>query len=431
MSNYSYVAIDPHGLETRGSLDVTDQGEALRRIKEMGLFPTKVLEAHERRRQAVATPSRKGLARINVSIRIPGLSGRVRTAALTAFTRQLSTLVEAGMPLLRGLRILQEQEASANLQRVIGEVALAIEGGSSFAEAIAAHPKVFNRLYVNMVKAGEISGALEMTLKRLAEFMEKAQRIRNRIKAAMFYPSAVLFVAISILLLLLAYVVPGFQAVFKDMMGNKPLPVLTLFVLKLSGAVKSHLLITSIGVAAGGIMFLLALRTKWGRWTFDQFKLSVPILGPVFRKAALARFARTLGTLVGSGVPILQALTIVKDTAGNVVVGRVVGVVHDRVKEGDPIAPTLKASNVFPAMVAGMVDVGEQTGALPEMLTKIADNCDEDVDNTTSAMTSLLEPIKIIFLGVIVGGIVFAMFLPIIGMIGTGFDNPDNAGLAD
>jgi type IV pilus assembly protein PilC len=428
MSNFSYVAVDPRGLETRGSLEVADQSEALRRIREMGLFPTKVFGARNRARMAKAPP-RRGLDRVNISINIPGLSGRVKPRALTIFTRQLATLVEAGMPLVRGLRTLREQEGNPTLKRIIEDLSQTIENGSSFAEAVAAHPKVFNRLYVNMVKAGELGGALETTLRRLAEFMEKALRIKGKIKAAMFYPCAVLFVATGILVLLLAYIVPKFQLVFADMMGNRPLPTFTMLVLKLSEAVRGHLAITLSVVAALAVALTLGLRTQWGRWTFDRFKLAMPLLGPVFKKAAISRFARTLGTLVGSGVPILQALTIVKETAGNVVVGGVVSAVHGQVKEGETIAPTLKASGVFPAMVAGMVDVGEQTGALPEMLMKIADNCDEDVDNAASAMTSLLEPIMIIFLAVVVGSIVIAMFLPIISAIDGGFDNGERKGL--
>jgi type IV pilus assembly protein PilC len=200
------------------------------------------------------------------------------------------------------------------------------------------------------------------------------------------------------------------------------MPAFTVFVLGICEGVKNHLVFTAAGAGTLALLFCLALRTEWGRWAFDKFKLTMPVLGPLFRKAAISRFARTFGTLVGSGVPILQALTIVKETAGNVIIGQVIANVHEHVKEGDPIAPTLKASPVFPAMVAGMVDVGEQTGALPEMLMKIADNCDQDVDNATTAMTSLLEPVLIVFLAVVVGSIVIAMFLPIFTIITYGVD---------
>jgi len=422
MSNYAYVAVDPQGIEMRGTLEVPDQGEALRRIKEMGLFPTKLRAAGEGRTRAARIRPHFDAAWKKKALAIPVLGVRVKPASLTIFTRQIATLVEAGMPLLRSLRTLEEQEENRLLKGIIGDLALAIEGGSSFSEAVAMHPKVFNRLYVNMVKAGEIGGALEVTLQRLAEFMEKAQKIKGKIKAAMFYPCAVMFVAAGILTIMVVFVVPRFKLVFMDLLGGRPMPAFTVFVLGICEAVKNHLLITSAGAAAVATVFFLGLRTEWGRWAFDKFKLTMPVLGPLFRKAAISRFARTLGTLVGSGVPILQALTIVKETAGNVILGHVISNVHEHVKEGDPIAPTLKASRVFPAMVAGMVDVGEQTGALPEMLMKIADNCDQDVDNAASAMTSLLEPIMIVFLAVVVGSIVIAMFLPILRIITDGVD---------
>ena len=426
MSNYSYVAVDPQGIESHGTLDVSDQTEAVRRIKEMGLFPTKVLAASQRGYRAVQTrPSPRGEPRTwNLSFRAWG--GGVRTATLTAFTRQLAILVEAGMPLLRGLRTLQEQAETRVLRRVIGELSLNIENGSSFAEALALRPKVFNGLYVNMVKAGEIGGALDVTLRRLAEFMEKAQKIKGKVTAAMYYPCAVLCVATGILTLLMTYVVPRFKDVLEGLLGGGQMPAFTMFVMRLSEAMTHHILLGAIAAAVLGTVFLLALRTDWGRRSFDCFKLAMPLVGPIFRKVAISRFTRTLGTLLSSGVPILQALTIVKETAGNVVVGRVISDGHQHVKEGDPIAPALKASSVFPAMVAGMVDVGEQTGALPEMLMKIADNYDDEVDNSVGAMTSLLEPIMIVFLAVIVGSIVVALFLPLFNFNPDGPANPNS-----
>ncbi|PYJ08755.1 MAG: pilus assembly protein PilC [Verrucomicrobia bacterium] len=426
MASYSYVAVDPAGLETRGTLDVPDQSEALRRIKQMGLFPTKVSGADRLKSRATRPQPGARAARRTVTIQIPGFGRRVKPATLAVFTRQLATLVEAGMPLVRSLRTLQEQEEKGAMKTVIGELASAIEGGSSFGEAVAMHPKIFNRLYINMVKAGEIGGALEETLTRLAEFMEKAQRIKGRVKAALFYPCAVLVVATGVLTLLMVFVVPRFREVFEGLLGGRPMPAFTVFVLGISQAIQRHFLLTAGGVGAAVALSALALRTTWGRWSFDRLKLTMPVLGPVFRKLAVSRFARTLGTLIGSGVPILQALTIVKETTGNLVVGRVVSSVHDNVKQGDPIAPTLKTSGVFPVMVAGMVDVGEQTGALPEMLMKVADNYDEEVDRATSAMTSLLEPILIVFLAVVVGSIVIAMFLPLIVIYDQGL--PDAPG---
>ena len=423
MPKYSYVALDAHGKETKGTIEVASQNEAIGRVKEMGFYPTKIVEsekpqektARKKTKSAAKPAGGKKRGSLDIQIKIPGLSGRVKPKVLTAFTRQLATLVDAGLPLLRGLRVLEKQERNATLRGILGELALAIEGGSTFSEALAQHPKVFNRLFVNMVKAGELGGVLEVVLKRLAEFSEKAQKIKGKVKAAMFYPIAVLIVATGIMILLLTFVIPRFQGVFEGM--GVTMPKFTLFVLAVSAAVKDHFFVTSICVAAFVVAFLLIIRTKFGRLVWDKFKLKVPVLGPVISKVAIARFTRTLGTLVSSGVPILQALTIVKETAGNVIVANAVGQVHESVKEGETITAPLEGSGVFPPMVVSMVDVGEQTGALPEMLLRIADNYDEEVDNAVSAMTSLLEPIMIIFLAVVVGSIVIAMFLPLIAMI--------------
>jgi type IV pilus assembly protein PilC len=423
MPTYSYIALDARGKETKGTIEVASQNEAIGRVKEMGLFPTKIAESEKspdkasrkKAKAASKTGGKKGGLNINLNIKIPGLGGRVKPKVLTTFTRQLATLVDAGLPLLRGLRVLEKQERNRTLKGILGELALAIEGGSTFSEALAQHPKVFNRLFVNMVKAGELGGVLEVVLKRLAEFNEKAQKIKGKVKAAMFYPTAVLIVAVGILLLLMLFVIPRFKDVFAGM-GVK-MPWFTLFVLAISDAIRNHALVTLGCIAVFIVLFLLFIKTKFGRRIWDKFKLKMPVLGPVISKVAIARFTRTLGTLVSSGVPILQALTIVKETAGNVIISNAISGVHESVKEGETITAPLEGSGVFPPMVVSMVDVGEQTGALPEMLLKISDNYDEEVDNSVAAMTSLLEPIMIVFLAVIVGSIVIAMFLPLIAMI--------------
>jgi type IV pilus assembly protein PilC len=425
MPKFNYVAMDARGKETKGTIEVTSQNEAIGRVKEMGLFPTKIVEIDKAREKTdkkskAAKPAgkKKGGMNVNLSIKIPGLSGRVKNKTLTTFTRQLATLVDAGLPLLRGLRVLEKQERQATLKGIIGELALAIEGGSTFSEALAQHPKVFNRLFVNMVKAGELGGVLEVVLNRLSEFMEKAQKIKGKVIAAMFYPVAVMVVAVVILAILLVKVVPKFQEVFAGMLPpGAQLPQFTRIVLGISNTVKDNFLVTFGVIVCCFIAFMLFLKTKFGRRIFDKFKLKMPVMGPVISKVAIARFTRTLGTLVSSGVPILQALNIVKETANNVVISTAIGSVHDSVKEGETITAPLEASAVFPPMVISMVDVGEQTGALPEMLLKIADNYDEEVDNAVAAMTSLLEPIMIIFLAVIVGSIVIAMFLPLIDLM--------------
>ncbi len=422
MPKFNYVAMDSRGKETKGSLEVASQNEAIGRLKEMGYFPTKVVEAEKGKDKAGKgkAPEKAGEKKkrgFNLNINIPGLSGKVKPKVLTAFTRQLATLVDAGLPLLRGLRVLEKQEKNPALKRILSDLATAIEGGSTFSEGLAQHPKVFNRLFVNMVKAGELGGVLEVVLNRLSEFMEKAQKIKGKVVAAMFYPAAVMTVAVTILIILMVFVVPKFKQIFADMLEGQALPAFTQFVLGISEIIAGHFLV-ALGTLAGFIIALkLFLRTKIGRRLFDKFKLNFPVLGPVISKVAISRFTRTLGTLVSSGVPILQALTIVKETSGNVVVGEAVAAVHESVKEGETITAPLEASNVFPPMVISMVDVGEQTGALPEMLMKIADNYDDEVDNAVSAMTSLLEPIMIVFLAVVVGSIVIALFLPLITLI--------------
>ncbi len=417
MPKYAYVAMDQKGKESKGTLEVASQNEAIGRVKEMGLFPTKIVEVDKAREK----PHKQGKAagkkgkRGSINISIPGLGGRVKSKVLTTFTRQLATLVDAGLPLLRGLRVLEKQERHPTLKSIIADLALAIEGGSTFSEALAQHPKVFNRLFVNMVKAGELGGVLEVVLQRLSEFMEKAQKIKGKVIAAMFYPVAVLVVATAIMILLMIKVVPAFKDVFAGQ--NMVLPAFTRLVLGISEAVKDNIFMTFIGAVVFVVLFLLTIRTKIGRHAWDKFKLKMPVIGPVVSKVSIARFTRTLGTLISSGVPILQALTIVKETAGNVIISDAVGEVHESVKEGETITAPLEASGVFPPMVISMVDVGEQTGALPEMLLKIADTFDDEVDNAVGSMTSLLEPIMIVFLAVIVGSIVIAMFMPLIEMM--------------
>jgi type IV pilus assembly protein PilC len=425
MPVFNYVAMDSRGKETKGTLEVTNQSEAIGRLKEMGFFPTKVVEVKgkdktETKGKAAAGAAKAGGKKkaLEINLKIPGLGGGVKSKILTAFTRQLATLVEAGLPLLRGLRVLEKQERHPTLKKVIGDLGQSIEGGSTFSEALAQHPKIFNRLYVNMVKAGELGGVLEVVLKRLSEFMEKAQKIKGKVISAMFYPAAVITVAVIILTILMVYVVPKFKEIFNDMLGEgSRMPAFTEFVLGISDMIAGHFVVTAGVVVALVIAFLLFIRTRLGRRLFDRLKLNMPVLGPVITKVAISRFTRTLGTLVSSGVPILQALTIVKETSGNVIVGAAVGAVHESVKEGETITAPLEASNIFPPMVISMVDVGEQTGALPEMLMKIADNYDDEVDNAVAAMTSLLEPIMIVFLAVIVGSIVIALFLPLIDLM--------------
>lgn len=424
MPKFSYVALDAQGKEQKGTIEVASQSDAVARLKDMGYFPTKVTAATSAKKAASKGGkggSGKKSNRKPGEIRlpaIPGIGGGVKNKVLMVFTRQLATLQDAGLPLLRGLRVLEKQERNPKLRDVIGDLGRSVEGGSTFSESLTQHKKVFNKLYVNMVRAGEIGGVLELTLRRLAEFMEKAQKIKGKVQAAMFYPVAVMIVAIAILAILMIFVIPKFKEIFADMLDGKSLPAFTELVLAISDTIRFNAISVLIGVAAFFFLLWVISKSRWGKYGIDWIKIKMPIIGPVIQKVAIGRFTRTLGTLVSSGVPILQSLTIVRETAGNEIVANAVGSIHESVKEGESItAPLGGKGSIFPPMVVSMVDVGEQTGALPEMLLRIADNYDEEVDNAVSAMTSLIEPVMIVFLAVIVGSIVIAMFLPLIVMI--------------
>jgi type IV pilus assembly protein PilC len=319
--------------------------------------------------------------------------------------------------LLRGLEVLHEQEENPVLKRTIAKVADAIESGSTFSESLAQHPQVFNRLYVNMVRAGEAGGVLDVTLDRLAGFQEKAQKIKGKVTAALAYPAVIMGVAAAILAFLMVVIVPRFKDIFADLLEGRPLPALTEFVIGASTLLKERFWLVAVAVFAVWGTIKLMGRTAKGRYALDALKLKAPVFGRLIRKASIARFARTLGTLISSGVPILQALIIVRDTTGNAAIAPAVTRIHDAVKEGERIVQPMKASRVFPPMVISMVDVGEQTGALPDMLLKVADIYDDQVDNAVAGITSLLEPIMIVFLAIIVGTIVIAMFWPLITIL--------------
>jgi len=427
MPKFSYVALDTRGKEISGVLESENTTAAVSRIREMGYFPTNVAEADKAPAKKGAktpgasapgggkAPSKKGMGSINLSFG----TGKVKTKLLTAFTRQLATLIDAGLPLLRGLDVLRKGEKNPTLKRTLQQIAESVEAGSTFSEALAQHPKVFNRLYVNMVRAGEAGGVLDVTLGRLADFQEKAQKIKNKVVAAMVYPAVVIFVALAIVSFLMVVIVPKFQEIFNDLLEGKPLPALTQFVMKVSNLVQHQIILVAGCIAAVVISVKMIGKTEKGRFYLDKIKLNAPVFGQLIRKVGIARFTRTLGTLIASGVPILQALNIVRETSGNAVIAKAVSQVHDSVKEGERIVAPLEASGVFPPMVISMVDVGEETGALPDMLMKVADVYDDEVDNAVTAITSLLEPIMIVFLAVVVGTIVIAMFMPLISVIGS------------
>jgi type IV pilus assembly protein PilC len=426
MPKFNYVAMDTKGKEITGVLESDNTTTAVSRIREMGYFPTNVTEVTKDKKGGRLTTAPVGAAKSAKSAKkgfgqmdLKFLQGNtVKSKVLTSFTRQLATLIDAGLPLLRGLDVLRKQEKHPVLRRTLIRLAEAVEGGSTFSEALAQHPKVFNKLYVNMVRAGEAGGVLDVTLCRLAEFQEKAQKIKGKVISAMVYPAVIITVSLGILVFLMVVIVPKFQEIFNELLEGKSLPPLTLFVLAISNLVKNQFLLVLGVVVALVVAFKMISKTAKGRYGIDVMKLHAPVFGSMIRKVSIARFTRTLGTLIASGVPILQALNIVRETSGNAVIANAVSQIHDAVKEGERIVQPLEASKVFPPMVISMVDVGEETGALPDMLMKVADVYDDEVDNAVGAMTSLLEPIMIVFLAVIVGTIVISMFLPLISVIG-------------
>ncbi len=418
--------MDAKGKEQTGTVEATNQSSALSIIREQGLFPTRVEEAGAAATKSgkAKTPAAKKAKAggksdlMKMEIRMPMFLMRVKPKQLMTYTRQLATLINAGLPLMRGLQVILKQEKHPLLVKATSEVVEGIQSGSTFAEALSQHPRVFNRLYVNMVKAGELGGVMDVVLERLAEFMEKAQRIRNKVISAMVYPVVVLIMAVLILTFMMIVIIPKFEAIFDDLLGEGGLPALTQIVLNISRTFAQRAPFVIIGLVIFVILMKLMAKTTWGRYGLDWFKLRMPIFGVLLNKTAIARFTRTLGTLMTSGVPVLQALNIVRDTAGNEVIARAVNTIHDAVKEGENMAPPIQACGVFPPMVVSMVEVGEETGELPEMLMKIADNYDDEVDNTVAGLTSIIEPLLIVFLALVVGTIVIALFLPLISIIG-------------
>ena len=339
------------------------------------------------------------------------------------FTRQLATLIDAGLPLLQSLNVLSKQEPNPNLRATIVALGESVQGGSTFSEALSTYPKMFNKLFVNMVKAGEIGGVLEVVLNRLAEYQEKANRLRAKLVSAMVYPTIILVIAVGILTFLMLVIVPKFKEMFEGQ--NMELPALSQFVFNFSDNCMADSLIPFVPnavlflalVAAAIVGISIWKRTPKGGRTVDAMVLKLPKIGDLTKVSAVARFSRTFGTLVSSGVPILQALLITRDTAGNVIVADAVTKIHDSVREGESIVTPMSTCNVFPPMMISMVDVGEETGQLPDMLMKVAEVYDEEVDNTVTALTAMLEPLMIVFLAVVVGSIVLAMFMPMMEII--------------
>jgi type IV pilus assembly protein PilC len=429
MAVFQYAALDAQGVEIKDEIEALSQKEAIAKIRNLGYFPTKV---------NAKSASKKAGARAGAAPRKRrGAGGRVKVKAVTQFARQLSTLQDAGLPILRSLRILEEQQKSGTFKKVIGYVGDDIEGGCTLSEALARHPRAFDRLLCGMVAAGETGGVLDLILARVAEFMEKAAKLKARVKSAMVYPAVVLTAAFLILLGLMLFVVPSFKTAIAEMTGEDKLPGITTVVLGISRWIAQgpiipggrEILIPYLKWPLGGWVILLPApfliastmalirRFRQGRLALDIVNLKLPVMGQLTSKVAITRWTRTLGTLISAGVPILDALTVTRETAGNEVFANMLGKVHNSIRQGDTFAGPLRQSKTVDLLVSNMVAVGEETGDLDKMLLKVADNYDEQVDVLVASLMSMLEPIMIVVLGGVVMVIVLAIFLPMIGII--------------
>ena len=433
MATFQYIAKDSSGNEQRGTVEAGDRNSAIAAVRAQGLLPTALGEVKSASSVAPAKKAKGGPATakpkaktgalnkdIKINIKMPKfLQGRIKTKVLTQFTRQLATLVNAGLPLMRGIEVLKRQMKDPRMLEALTGISENIAAGGTFSESLTQYPKIFDNLYVNMVKAGEAGGVLEVVLGRLAEFAEKAERIKNKVKGAMIYPIVVLVAAIGITAFLLVAVIPKFQQVFNDMLGGQALPPITQFVIDASEFVQHNGFQIFLALVAVVVILKIIAKTEKGAYFFDVLKLKMPVTGTLAQRSAVSKFTRTLGTLLSSGVPILQSLTITRDTTGNRVLTDAIQSVHDSVKEGESMTQPLSQCKVFPPMVISMVEVGEETGALADMLTRIANTYDDEVDNAVAGMTAAIEPALIIVLAVVVGTIVIAMFLPMVKIIGS------------
>jgi type IV pilus assembly protein PilC len=415
MPTYAFEAMNSSGQEVKDEIEADSSEAAIAKIRQKGFFPTKVRE-----KAAKKTVKRKKGPDVGASPtrKMPISIGGVSTKQLTAFTRQLSTLQDAGLPILRSLQILEQQQKPGLLKAIIGGVAEDVEGGSSLSDSMSKYPKAFDKLYTNMVNAGEAGGVLDLILARLADFMEKAQKLKKKVIGAMIYPAVVITIAVGIVSMIMIFVIPKFEQIFKDFKVS--LPDVTLYLLAVSRWFANDY--GWLWVMLSPIVFIVILKlakmSEGGRYAVDVIKLKIPILGQIVGKSVIARFTRTLGTLISAGVPILDAINITKETCGNEVYSRALIKVHDAIREGESFADPLRATKVCDAIVVNMVDVGEETGDLDKMLLKVADNYDNDVDVLVGSLISILEPVMVVVLGLIVGFIVIALFMPMITLIG-------------
>ena len=422
MLRFSYTAIDQGGKELSGIHPATTLEDAVAELKARGLFPTEISEDHSSNGAAaligktVAAVPGLLAERHSFTLRLPFLRP-VKPRELMLFTRQLATLLRAGMPLLRGLETLARHEQNAVFRGIIDSLAAHIRSGGTLSDGLAQHPRVFDRLYLSMIRAGEAGGLLDAVLDRQARFLEKSQQLRGKVKAAMVYPLVVMTVALTILVGLLVFVVPQFKKIFADLLKGAPLPSLTQGVLNVSDFVRAHYPVVIAGFVVAWFAFKFFRSSPSGSKLIDGLLVRLPLFGDLILKSLVARFSRTLGTLLSSGVAILPSLLITRDTCGNARVAGAISFVHDRVKAGEPVARSLESTQVLPPMVTSMIDVGEHTGQLPAMLGKIADLYDDEVDNAVAGLSSLIEPVLILLLAGVVGTIVIALFLPIIRIV--------------
>jgi type IV pilus assembly protein PilC len=411
MPVFKYEALDSQGVAVKDEIEALSQKEAVSKIRNMGYFPTKVQSKGAEKKAAAKISARPKTRR--------GAGGKVKVKYVTQFARQLSTLQDAGLPILRSLRILEEQQKSGTFKRVVGYIADEIEGGATLSEAMAKFPRAFDRLTVGMVAAGEAGGVLDLILSRVADFMEKSQKLKSRVKSAMVYPMVVLGAAFTILLLLMKFVIPNFKLVLEEMVGTDKLNPVTTAVLGTSNWIAYHYGWAYLMGVPFAIIFAMRMikKIRIGRLVLDVIKLRLPVIGQLSKKISITRWTRTLGTLIGAGVPILDAINTSRETCGNEVFGDMLGNVHNSIRQGETFADPLKKSKTVDLIVTNMVAVGEETGDLDKMLLKVADDYDEQVDVLVDSLMHLLEPIMILVLGAIVMTIVLAVFLPMVQVI--------------
>lgn len=414
MPTFTFEAMNSSGQEVKDSIEAGSHEEAIAKIRGKGYFPTKVRE-----KAAKKKVGKKAAGPVEVKKKMPLSFGGVPRKQLVGFTRQLSTLQDAGLPILRSLQILEEQQKPGLLKAIIGGVADEVEGGGTLSDAMSKYPKAFDKLYVNMINAGELGGVLDLILARLADFMEKAAKLKKKVIGAMIYPAVVISIAVAIVSMIMIFVIPKFETIFRDF--KVELPGITKLLLAISRWFANdygwaYVLFSPIIIS---VTLRLIRMSEGGKYATDLMLIKIPILGSIVAKSSIARFTRTLGTLISAGVPILDAINITKETSGNEVYARALLKVHDAIREGESMADPLRATKVCDAIVVNMIDVGEETGDLDKMLIKVADNYDSDVDVLVGSLISILEPLMVVVLGVIVGFIVIALFAPMIALIQT------------